>query len=61
VRGKNKGNFDLMPSPRAEFDPDAVAVGEDFFKRFMEHYAEQEQRHAEQYAHRAAPESTLQA
>ena len=61
VRGKNKGNFDLMPSPRAEFDVDAVAVGEDFFGRFMEHYAEQEKRHAEQFAHRTTAQSTLQA
>ena len=57
VRGQNKGNFDLMPSPRAEFDADAVAVGEDFFARFMEHYAEQEKRHAEQFARRQAADS----
>ncbi|MEO7729164.1 MAG: phytanoyl-CoA dioxygenase family protein [Burkholderiales bacterium] len=56
VRGQNKGNFDLMPSPRAEFDPEAVAVGEDFFARFMEHYAEQEKQHAEQFAHRSGAE-----
>ena len=58
VRGQNKGNFDLMPSPRAEFDADAVAVGEDFFARFMEHYAEQEKRHAEQFARRQAADKT---
>lgn len=52
VRGRNHGNFDLLPSPRAEFDPAAVAVGEDFFARFMEHYAEQVKRHAEHFAQR---------
>ena len=57
VRGSNKGNFDLLPSPRAEFDPEAVAVGEDFFTRFMAHYAEQEARHAEEFAGRNAPAS----
>lgn len=59
VRGRNKGNFDLMPSPCAEFDPAAVAVGERFFTRFMEHYAEQVERHAAQFAHREAVENTL--
>ncbi|MGH8617015.1 MAG: phytanoyl-CoA dioxygenase family protein [Burkholderiales bacterium] len=50
VRGENKGNFDLLPSPRAEFDPEAVAVGERFYARFMENYQEQIRRHDEEYA-----------
>jgi non-heme Fe2+,alpha-ketoglutarate-dependent halogenase len=50
VRGRNKGNFDLLPSPRAEFDPEAVAVGDDFFERFMAHYAEQGKMHEERFA-----------
>ena len=60
VRGRNKGNFDLLASPRAEFDPEAVAVGDRFYARFMEQYAEQVKRHAEQFAHRSALENTLQ-
>lgn len=50
VRGENKGNFDLLPSPRAEFDPAAVEIGERFFARFMENYQEQIRRHAAQFA-----------
>lgn len=49
VRGRNHGNFDLLPSPAAEFDPEAVAVGETFYQRFYEHYTEQAQRHEEQF------------
>ena len=51
VRGRNHGNFDLLPSPSAEFAPDTVATGERFFAGFMENYAEQEKRHAERFAH----------
>jgi ectoine hydroxylase-related dioxygenase (phytanoyl-CoA dioxygenase family) len=50
VRGRNYGHFDLLPSPRSDFDPEALAVGERFFNRFMANYAEQEQRHAAQFA-----------
>ena len=50
VRGRNHGNFDLLPSPRAAFDSEAVAVGEQFFTRFMTHYAEEEARHARRFA-----------
>jgi non-heme Fe2+,alpha-ketoglutarate-dependent halogenase len=50
VRGKNKGNFDLLPSPNAEFHPDAVETGERFFAQFMARYAEEVKRHAEQFA-----------
>jgi hypothetical protein len=53
VRGENKGNFDLLPSPRAEFDPAAVEVGERFFARFMANYQEQIRRHAARFAHPA--------
>ena len=58
VRGRNKGNFDLLPSPRAEFDPEAVAVGDRFYGRFMEHYAEEVSAHAEQFAQRPAATGT---
>ena len=54
VRGRNKGNFDLLPSPRAEFDPAAIEVGERFYARFMENYNEQIRRHAEEFPHRDA-------
>jgi hypothetical protein len=46
---------------RAGFDPDAVAVDNDSFKCFMEHYADGEKRPVAQFAHRAAPERSLQA
>lgn len=52
VRGRDHGNFDLMPSPRDEFDAEGVAVGERFYARFFEHYNEQTRRHAEQSASR---------
>lgn len=61
VRGRNKGNFDLLPSPRAEFDPEAVAVDERFFTRFMENYADAERRHAEQFARRDTAATCIQA
>ena len=50
VRGRDHGNFDLLPSPAAEFAADAVAAGERFFTHFMDNYAEQVKRHAEQFA-----------
>jgi hypothetical protein len=54
VRGRNHGNFDLLPSPAAEFDPAAVEVGERFFAQFMARYTGQEKRHAEQFARHGA-------
>ena len=61
VRGQNKGNFDLLPSPRAEFDPEAVEVGDRFYARFMENYQEQIRRHDEQYSDRRGAETSLPA
>jgi hypothetical protein len=58
VRGRNKGNFDLLPSPRAEFDREAVEVGERFYARFMENYTEQIRRHDEEFPQHRAAEST---
>src|SRR5688572_9143280 len=58
VRGRNKGNFDLLPSPRAEFDPEAVEVGERFYARFMENYSEQIRRHDEEFPQHRGAEST---
>ena len=49
VRGRDHGNFDLLPSPKAEFDPDAIAAGEAFYQRFFENYTEQAQRHEAQF------------
>jgi hypothetical protein len=57
VRGRNHGNFDLLPSPRAEFDPEAVEVGDRFYARFLENYTEQIRRHDEEFAHRRGAES----
>ena len=45
VRGRDHGNFDLLPAPRAEFDPEAMAVAEAFYQRFFENYTEQAERH----------------
>ncbi|MDB5810793.1 MAG: phytanoyl-CoA dioxygenase family protein [Betaproteobacteria bacterium] len=57
VRGRDHGNFDLTPSPRAEFDDEAVAVGERFYALFFEHYLEQARRHDEQFAPRTGAAS----
>ena len=45
VRGRDYGNFDLLPPPKSEFDPGALAVGEGLYQRFFENYTEQAQRH----------------
>ena len=49
VRGRDHGNFDLLPSPKAEFDPEAMAVGDAFYHRFFENYTEQAERHEQQF------------
>lgn len=54
VRGRNHGNFELMPAPAAEFDPAGIAMGERFYARFFENYTEQIERHAAQFAAPAA-------
>ena len=55
VRGTDAhGHFDHLPSPRAEFDPDAVAMHDRAYKRFRENYYEQEKHHEAQFAHRDA-------
>jgi len=61
VRGRNTGNFDLLPSPRVEFDKEALEVGERFYARWFENYNEQIRRHDEQFAHRRGAEITLPA
>jgi non-heme Fe2+,alpha-ketoglutarate-dependent halogenase len=52
VRGRDRGNFDLLPSPRAELDQEAVAVSDRLHTRFFENFFEQGKRHEEQFAHR---------
>lgn len=50
VRGTDRyGRFDHLPAPAAEFDPDAVALHEQVYKRFRENYHEQEKRHYAQF------------
>ena len=49
VRGRNTGNFDLLPRPAAEFAPEALEVSRKYYTRFYENYAEQVQRHEAQY------------
>jgi hypothetical protein len=58
VRGRNEpGNFDLLPAPKGEFEPEAMAVHERFFLRWRENYVEQERMHAAHFAE-AAPAQT---
>jgi hypothetical protein len=55
VRGKNDpGNFDLLPPPKGEFEPEALAVHAEFFRRWRENYLEQEKRHEEEFSVGAA-------
>jgi len=54
VRGRDYGNFDLLSSPAAEFDPEGVAANERFIRRWRENYTEQEKRHEEEFARRAS-------
>ena len=51
VRGSGWGHFDLLPSPAGEMTPEGIAVHERSYKRYREHYSEQEKRHDEQFAH----------
>ena len=52
VRGRDYGNFDLLPSPAGELDPAGIAVNERFIKRWRESYSEQEERHETAFAER---------
>jgi len=53
VRGTDRyGHFDLLPSPRAEFDTDGVDLHQRTYTRFRENYYEQEKFHEQQFAHR---------
>jgi non-haem Fe2+, alpha-ketoglutarate-dependent halogenase len=52
VRGADRwGHLDLLPSPAGELTPEGLAVHERAYKRYREHYSEQEKRHDEQFAH----------
>jgi non-heme Fe2+,alpha-ketoglutarate-dependent halogenase len=56
VRGTDRyGHFDHLPAPAAEFDPAAVALHDQVYKRFRENYHEQEKMHYAQFG--AAPTS----
>src|SRR5688572_23818789 len=62
VRGSDThGHFDHLPSPVAEFDPEAVATHDRAYKRFRENYYEQEKHHEAQFAHRGAYTEAQQA
>jgi hypothetical protein len=54
VRGRDYENFDLLPSPVAEFDPAGIALNERFIERWRENYSEQEKRHEEEFAQRGS-------
>jgi len=49
VRGRDHGNFDLLPAPRSEYDPEAMNVNERVYERFYENFVEQAQRHEEHF------------
>lgn len=52
VRGVDRwGHFDLLPRAAGALTPEGLAVHERAYKRYREHYSEQEQRHDEQFAH----------
>ena len=52
VRGVDRwGNFDLLPSPTGEMNAEGIAVHERAYRRYREHYSEQEKRHEAQFAH----------
>lgn len=53
VRGRDKGNFDLLPAPRGEFDPEAIAIADRAQQRVFEHLDEQKKRHEARFARRA--------
>lgn len=59
VRGRDRGNFDLLPSPREEFAPEAVALNEQNHKRFYENYSEQLRLHEQAFAGRNAAGAAL--
>ena len=51
VRGQDRGgHFDLLPAPRAEFDPAALALHEQVYQRYRQNYAEQIEMHERQFA-----------
>ena len=49
VRGKDHGTFDLLQSPKGDFDPEGLAVNKDYFTRYTEHYQEQIERHEQEF------------
>ncbi len=49
VRGRDHGNFDLLPDPLAEFDPAALEVHDRAYKRYRENYREQERLHEQTF------------
>ena len=55
VRGRDYGNFDLLPRPAAEFDAEGVAVNERFIERWRENYTEQEKRHEAEFEQHLRP------
>jgi len=38
VRGKDRGNFDLEPAPRMDYDPDGVRFHAEMNRRYMDNY-----------------------
>lgn len=52
VRGKDHGTFDLLPSPKGEFDADGLAVNKKYFTQYAEHYQEQVERHEQEFGSR---------
>ena len=49
VRGKDHGTFDLLPSPKADLDPEGLAVNKAYFSKYTEHYQEQIERHEREF------------
>ncbi|GAA4343613.1 phytanoyl-CoA dioxygenase family protein [Pigmentiphaga soli] len=48
VRGQDKwGHFDLLPPPDGAFTPAGLAMQDAVYRRYREHYREQERRHDE--------------
>ncbi|MFZ3238154.1 MAG: phytanoyl-CoA dioxygenase family protein [Stellaceae bacterium] len=51
VRGHDTGgHFDLLPSPKAEFDPAALECHERVYQRYRQNYAEQSEWHDRRFA-----------
>jgi non-heme Fe2+,alpha-ketoglutarate-dependent halogenase len=51
VRGRDHGNFELLPgAPKEEFSPEGLAVHDDFYRRLRENGAEQQRLHDSQFS-----------